>query len=74
MDFSKYDGDHTGKPLPSGGSRVRCKVCGDVIQSMHRHDFKWCKGGHVAVDGGNSYLKICGEPKDYEVLSDTPVP
>jgi hypothetical protein len=50
------------------GPRVRCKVCGDVVQSMYRHDFKWCKGKHIAVDGGSAYLKLTGQPKDYEVL------
>lgn len=36
---------------------IKCNHCGDVIVSEHRHDFKWCKCGTVAVDGGQDYLK-----------------
>lgn len=54
-------------------NKIRCKHCGDVIESKHRHDFVWCKCGKVAVDGGKSYLKRAfqTEPKDdYEELSE----
>lgn len=34
---------------------IRCKKCGDVIESTHRHDFKFCKCGAVAADGGKDY-------------------
>ena len=49
-------------------NRIRCKKCGDVIESLHRHDFKWCKCGSVAVDGGQDYFRRCGE--DYEEVPD----
>ena len=50
---------------------IRCKLCGDVIESTYRHDFKWCKCGNCAVDGGKSYLKRCFKtsPDDLEELS-----
>lgn len=49
---------------------VRCKICGDVIESKHVHDFKRCSCGNVAVDGGHEYLRRCfAEPDDYEELS-----
>lgn len=38
-------------------NKAQCKLCNDVIESMHRHDFKWCKCGEIAVDGGKSYIK-----------------
>ena len=38
-------------------NKAQCKLCGDVIESTHRHDFKWCKCGEIAVDGGKSYIK-----------------
>lgn len=43
---------------------VRCLTCNTVIESLHRHDFKWCacypdNGDYaVAVDGGNDYIKM----------------
>lgn len=53
-------------------NKIRCKKCGDVIESAHRHDFKFCKCGVVAVDGGKDYLRRCGNRKDWEELSECP--
>ncbi len=36
---------------------VRCLGCGDEIVSGHRHDFKYCSCGAVAVDGGTAYTR-----------------
>lgn len=36
---------------------AKCKVCGDVIESKHRHDFVSCSCGEISVDGGKDYLK-----------------
>lgn len=36
---------------------AECLDCGDYIRSHHRHDFKYCKCGNVAVDGGSWYAK-----------------
>lgn len=49
---------------------IRCKKCNDVIESKHRHDFKFCKCGAVAVDGGLDYLRRCGNSEDWEELSE----
>ena len=49
-------------------NKIRCKKCGDVIQSEDRHDFKICKCGAVAVDGGRDYLRRIGS--DFEELSE----
>ena len=35
---------------------IRCKFCGDVIESELVHDFKFCSCKTVAVDGGHEYL------------------
>ena len=40
-------------------NKAKCKLCGDIIESKHRHDFVWCKCGEIAVDGGKDYLKRC---------------
>jgi hypothetical protein len=36
---------------------VECRLCGDVVESIHRHDFVFCKCGEIAVDGGKDYLR-----------------
>lgn len=38
---------------------IQCVNCKDVIESKYTHDFKWCKCGTVAVDGGLSYTRRC---------------
>jgi hypothetical protein len=49
---------------------IRCKNCGDIIESVHRYDFKWCKCGAVCIDGDKDYLKRGFMRKDdYEDLS-----
>lgn len=36
---------------------VHCNSCGEDIESTHRHDFRYCKCGKVAVDGGHAYRR-----------------
>lgn len=36
---------------------IKCNHCGDVIESVYTHDFKWCSCKTVYVDGGHSYLR-----------------
>ena len=53
-------------------NKIKCKHCGDIIESTHVHDFKWCSCGKVAVDGGHYYLKrsfVTSPEADYEELS-----
>ena len=50
-------------------NKIRCKRCGDVIESKSVHDFKFCKCEAVAVDGGHDYLRRLGETEDWEDLS-----
>ena len=38
-------------------NEAQCRLCGDVIESKHRHDFKSCKCGEITVDGGKEYIK-----------------
>ena len=51
-------------------NKIKCKKCGDVIESTYRHDFKFCKCGAVAVDGGHEYLRRCGNREDWEECSE----
>ena len=49
-------------------NKIKCKKCGDVIESKSTNDLKRCSCGAVAVDGGKEYLKRLGNEKDYEAL------
>lgn len=51
---------------------IQCKLCGDVIESTHRHDYVECKCRACAVDGGHDYLRRCfRETGCYIDLSET---
>ena len=53
-------------------NRIRCKHCGDIIESETVHDFKYCSCGKVFVDGGHDYLRRghTNSDDDYEDLSE----
>lgn len=54
-------------------NKIRCKYCGDVIESKSGHDFRWCSCHTVFVDGGHNYLRrgFKNSPDDFEDLSIT---
>lgn len=37
-------------------NRAKCKLCGDILQSYHRHDYVKCSCGEISIDGGLDYL------------------
>lgn len=49
---------------------IRCKKCGDIIESKSVHDFQMCTCGSCYVDGGHEYIRIGGNFKDIEVLTE----
>ena len=54
-------------------NRIKCVHCNDIIESFYTHDFKFCKCGKVAVDGGHEYLKrsFTTSPNDFIDMSET---
>lgn len=61
----------------AGGPKIRCLNCGDIIQSMHQHDFVACscfrddeKNKGVAIDGGSSYTRIIGSNFNWEYVKE----
>ena len=50
-------------------NQVRCVQCGDEPYSAHRHDFRHCNCGAVAVDGGMDYLRRIGNQEDMIEMS-----
>lgn len=51
-------------------NRIKCKICGDILESRSRYDFMFCSCGKAAIDGGHFYLKRSGNPNDWEELSE----
>jgi len=50
-------------------NKIKCNLCGDVLESYHRHDFKMCSCQKCGVDGGIFYLRRLGNIEDYTDLS-----
>lgn len=53
---------------------LKCNHCGDIIESIHRHNFVACSCGCCSVDGGLDYLRRCfksSPEEDYTDLSET---
>ena len=50
-------------------NKIRCKRCGDAIESKDQHQFISCKCGAVAIDGGHYHLSRTGNQEDWEELS-----
>lgn len=48
---------------------AKCKKCGDIIESVYRHDFVTCSCGSICVDGGKDYLRRCGNLEDMKDMS-----
>ena len=40
------------------GRKIKCKVCGVVIQSIDRHDYQKCRCGAIFIDGGDEYMRL----------------
>lgn len=47
---------------------VECDACQQVVWSEHRHDYRECGCGLIAVDGGLDYLRRVGDG-EYTELS-----
>jgi hypothetical protein len=52
---------------------VICDLCGDEIESTHRHDWKFCKCGRVSVDGGHDYRKVSWRDDGGPTYTDTSI-
>ena len=51
-------------------NKIKCTKWGEILESISVHDFKFCKCGSVAVDGGHEYLRRCGKRENWEELSE----
>jgi len=47
-----------------------CLKCNDYIRSKNRHDFKFCKCGACAIDGGSIYQRLLGSEEDYVAITE----
>lgn len=48
-------------------NRLQCKLCGDIIESKHTHDYVMCSCKKCAIDGGKEYVRFSA-PKPDDVI------
>lgn len=48
---------------------VKCKVCGSYIRINTEYDYIPCACGAIAVDGGPEYVRIIGDPNNWEIVT-----
>jgi hypothetical protein len=63
-----WQAKHPQRPLRRNA--IRCRHCGDIIESRYGHDFKFCSCGRVAVDGGLAYARWLGDISDFHELAE----
>ena len=51
-------------------NRIKCKFCGDILESKSRLDVEFCSCDKDSIDGGQFYLKRSWYPGDWEELSE----
>jgi len=49
-------------------NQAKCLICGETVQSKHRHDFVTCSCGGLSVDGGSWYAKRGA--KDFDMVEE----
>lgn len=55
-------------------NQAECPTCHDFIASIDCHDFRVCKCGSTAVDGGTDYLRRMGHPIDKSIVIPVEIP
>lgn len=53
-------------------NRVKCLLCGDIIESKSDHNLVSCSCGKLAVDGGLTHLsRTCRSRENFKEMSET---
>ena len=51
--------------------KVRCKLCGDIIEGDKRGTYITCRCGNLAIDETYSYCRLIFTKKeDYEIIEE----
>ena len=52
-------------------NRAKCRLCGDIVESIMTNDVQMCGCGEIGVDGGlDVYRGIFGDPKNFIRIED----
>jgi len=48
---------------------IQCQACGEIVVSLHRHDWRSCKCGKVFIDGGRDYVRYGGDAENIKSVT-----
>lgn len=51
-------------------NRAKCRLCGDIIESKHQHDYVSCSCGSISVDGGSTYHRARFKERSHFICID----
>ena len=51
-------------------TKIKCKNCGDIIESDGRGKFVQCSCGKIYIDETQYYCRIGGNIGDFEIMED----
>lgn len=52
-------------------TKIKCKHCGDIIESKYSGQFVRCSCGKIYIDETPYYCRIGGNKGDFEIVKDT---
>lgn len=50
--------------------KIRCRICGDVIEGDKKGTFINCKCGRIAINETEYYVRIIGDMADMSIIED----
>lgn len=48
--------------------KIKCKLCGDIVEGDKKGHLIWCKCGKCAIDETPYYYRLIGNAEDYEEI------
>ena len=49
--------------------KIKCRLCGTIIEGDKKGTMIWCKCGKCAIDETKYYARIIGDFEDYENIN-----
>lgn len=50
------------------GHKIKCKLCGDIIEGDRKGTMIWCSCGKCYIDETPYYYRVGGDPRDIEEI------
>ena len=51
-------------------TKIKCKHCGDIIESKYSGQFVQCSCGKIYIDETEYYCRVGGNEEDWEIVKE----